>query len=79
MKTPSTEDVQPDRQNLGPTGPAKVSSGSKAEPDKKHPHPGNIVEADKPFVGPTPTDDPRGKAGQLENEIDKKRAETPPE
>jgi hypothetical protein len=79
MNTPSTKDPRSDRDNLGPTGPAKMPADSKADPDKKHPHPGNVTDADKPQVGPTPTDDPRGKASQLENEIDKKRAQTPPD
>jgi hypothetical protein len=52
---------------------------SKRSYDEGHPHPGNIGDADKPHVGPTPTDDPRGKASQLEKEIDKKRAQTPPD
>ena len=73
MKTPSTKDAHPDRENLGPTGPAKTPRDSKSDPDKKHPHPGNIGDVDKPHVGPTPTDDPRGKASQFAKEIHKRR------
>ena len=76
MKRPSTADDKPDRKSLGPTGPAKMPPDSDQSHADKHPNPGNI---DDPLTGPTPTDDPRGKAGQLENEIDKKRAQTPPD
>jgi hypothetical protein len=74
MKTPSTKDAHPDRGNLGPTGPAKMPPDAKDDTDKKHPHPGNVGGEQ---VGPSPTDDPRGKARQFEKEIDKKRGETP--
>jgi hypothetical protein len=42
----------------------------------KHPNTGNI---DNPVRGPTWADNPGGKVGQLENEIDKKRAQTAPD
>jgi hypothetical protein len=76
MKNPSTKDARPDRANLGPTGPGKTPRDSKSDPDKKHPHPGNVGGEQ---VGPPPTDDPRGKASQFEKAIDKKRAQTPPD
>jgi hypothetical protein len=74
MKTPATKDRQPDRNNLGPTGPAKAPSAEKqADYEAKHPNPGNVVSADDPNVGPTPTADPRGKAGTLgEKTVDKR-------
>ena len=75
MKTPSTKDRQPDRNNLGPTGPAKVPSREEqAGYEAKHPNPGNVVSADDPNVGPSPTADPRGKAGALAGQIAEKRA-----
>jgi hypothetical protein len=64
------------RDDLGPTGPAKLpKEGQKKSYDEKHPHAGNIE--DKDHVGPNPTDDPDHKAGKLEKTIDKKRAQTP--
>jgi hypothetical protein len=69
MKTPSTNDPRPDRKNLGPTGPAKVESGRKPEFDETHPNAGNVADG-KGHIGPTPTDDPKGKARKLRPEID---------
>jgi hypothetical protein len=72
MKKTST-DKQPDRDKLGPTGPAKVESPSRSDFDKSHPNAGNISKDAEPRVGPTPTDAPQGNAGMLKSEIDKQR------
>ena len=77
MKNPSTKDTEPDRKNLGPTGPAEIHKDSKLSYDKKHPNAGNAGN-DK-LVGPTPTDDPDDNANQLETQMDKKRGQTPPD
>ena len=76
MNNPSIKDDRPDRKNLGPTGPAHMPPEPTQSYDDKHPNAGTI---DEPLVGPTPTDDPRNEADKLENEIDKKRAQTPPD
>lgn len=74
MKTPSTKDRQPDRNTLGPTGPAKVPSPEEKDYEAKHPNPGNVVSVDDPNVGPAPTADPRGKAGALADQISEKQS-----
>jgi hypothetical protein len=76
MKTPSKDDPKPDRENLGPTGPAKVQ-GERKDDEVKHPHAGNVVAPDDPNVGPAPTDDPRQKTHKLEK--DRKPTQTPPD
>ena len=43
MNKTSTNDPKPDRDNLGPTGPAKMPPKEEASYDEKHPHPGNIT------------------------------------
>ena len=75
MPKSSTNDARPNRDKLGPTGPAKTSAESKKSYDEKHPNAGNIGEAPP---GPAATDDP-GNADRLEKKIDKKRAQTPPD
>jgi hypothetical protein len=63
------------RNDLGPTGPAKLPGGPKESYEKKHPNPGNIQSGQ--HIGPPPTADPHGKSKDLKDVIDKKRAETP--
>ena len=64
------------RDDLGPTGPAKLpKEGREKSYDEKHPHAGNV--GDKDHVGPTPTDDPDDQAAKLKKTLDKKRAQTP--
>ena len=75
MNKPTIKDDDPDRDHLGPTGPAKMPPDSKRGPDVKRVHPGNVNQGDSPIVGPTPTDAPRGGARKLEKEVDKKRGE----
>ena len=75
MSKPTIEDESPDRDNLGPTGPAKMPADSKRGPDVKRVHPGNVNQGDSPIVGPMPTDAPNGGARTLEKEVDKKRDE----
>jgi hypothetical protein len=66
----ATTGTEPERADLAPTGPAKVSGDPEPSYEDKHPHAGNIAEA---TPGPTPTDDPYDKAPDLENVINKKR------
>ena len=75
MSKPTIEDEHPDRDHLGPMGPAKMPADSKRGQDVKRVHPGNVNQGDSPIVGPTPTDAPHGGTGELQDEIDKKRAE----
>ena len=56
MNRPSIKDKQPDRKNLGPTGPAQMPPETKESYDVKHPNAGNV---EAPQVGPSPTDIPR--------------------
>jgi hypothetical protein len=63
------------RDDLGPTGPAKLPKEPKESYEKKHPNPGNI-QGDQ-HIGPHPTDDPQNEAEDLKDVIDKKRTETP--
>ena len=63
MKTPTVDDPKPQRENLRPTGPAKVSGGKEG----KERHDAGAKE------------DERGKARELETAIDRKRAQTPPD
>lgn len=75
MSKPTIKDEDPDRDQLGPTGPAKMPADSKRGPDVKRVHPGNVNAGGSPIVGPTPTDASHGGAEELEEEVDKKRAE----
>ena len=63
MKTPTENDPKPQREKLGPTGPAKVSGGKEGKESK--------------CAGSEP--DERGKPSELETVIDRKRAQTPPD
>ena len=74
MTRPSTNDGAPQRDKLGPTGPAEPPKDSKRSYDQEHPHPGNVGE--DALLGPNPTDDPNQKAEQLEKKIDQKRSQT---
>lgn len=76
MNSPKTRGDRPDRNNLGPTGPANMPQDGKHSYEEKHPNAGTV---DEPIVGPTPTDDPGNEADKLEDQIDKKRAQTPPD
>jgi len=60
-------DHQPDRDKLGPTGPAKAPSDNKRSYDEKHPHAGTVEE----HPGPPPTDDPHRKRQDRERNITK--------
>ena len=62
------------RDDLGPTGPAKLPGGRRESYEEKHPNPGNIQSGQ--HIGPHPADDPREKSKDLKDVIDKKRAET---
>ena len=72
MNKTSTNDAKPDRDNLGPTDPAKMPPKEEASYEEKHPHPGNITPKGDPNVGPMPTDDPRHKAVKPGEEIEKR-------
>jgi hypothetical protein len=65
------------RDNLGPTGPAKLPKEPKESYEKKHPNPGNI-QSDQ-HIGPHPTHDPTGASKDLKGLIEKKRSETRPD
>ena len=73
MPKPSTEDARPNRDKLGPTGPAQAPADSKKSHDEKHPNAGNIGQQNP---GPAATDDPN-TAERIEKEIDEKRSQTP--
>ena len=66
----ATTATEPERDNLGPTGPAKVTGDQQPTYEEKHPHPGNLGDA---AAGPMPTHDPSEKASALGDEIEKKR------
>jgi hypothetical protein len=51
------KDTQPNRDNLGLTGPEKMPPDSRKPSATKHPHPGNIGTD----TGSSATDDPHGK------------------
>ena len=66
MKTPNVDDPKPKREKLGPTGPAKISSDddtSKGEESNSS--------------GSEQTTEPSYEA-DIENILDRKRAQTPP-
>jgi hypothetical protein len=71
MNKPSIKDSKPNRDNLGPKGPAKMPPQDQASYEDKHPNPGNVTPKVDKTVGPTPTDDPRHKAGKLVDELEK--------
>ena len=62
MKTPTVDDSKPKRENLGPTGPAKVF--------------GKETDAEESIPASAPRDD--NYESELENILDRKRAHTPP-
>ena len=64
MKTPTVDDAKPKRDNLGPTGPAKVSSED--DGDGSTASDGSAPPADASYEN------------ELENILDRKRAQTPP-
>ena len=64
MKTPTVDDPQPKRENLGPTGPAKVSGDDTTKGEESN------------GVGSAPSGTP-GKDSELEKIIERKRAQTP--
>ncbi len=66
----ATTATEPERDSLGPTGPAKVTGDPQPTYEEKHPHPGNVGET---AAGPMPTHDPAGKASALGDEIENKR------
>ena len=61
MKTPTVDDAKPKRDNLGPTGPAKVSGDDDAKREESN------------SAGGSPSYE-----SELENILDRKRAQTPP-
>jgi hypothetical protein len=63
MKTPTVDDAKPKRDNLGPTGPAKVSSEDEGKESSSS--------------GSEPAGN-RSYESELENILDRKRAQTPP-
>jgi len=63
MKTPTIDDEKPKRDNLGPTGPAKVDDTGKVE---------KTSSADSEAGGETSYE------SEMENILDRKRAQTPP-
>ena len=65
MKTPTVDDSKPKREKLGPTGPAKIS-----EEEAKKGEGSNSV-------GSARTDEPSYES-DIENILDRKRAQTPP-
>ena len=66
MKTPTVDDPKPKREDLAPTGPAKVSKDKTSKGDESN------------SVGSAPSGEP-GKGSELEKTIDRKRAQTPPD
>ena len=65
MKTPTVDDAKPKRDNLGPTGPAKVSSDDDGEGATSS----GAVSAPAAETS---------YESELENILDRKRAQTPP-
>ena len=62
MKTPTVDDSKPKRDKLGPTGPANIADDADEEPKK-----GEETKPKKPSY-----------ESELENILDRKRAQTPP-
>ncbi len=65
----ATTSTEPNRDRLGPTGPANVKGDPEASYEAKHPNPGNVAEAP---LGPMPSSDPDDKAS-VAKEVEKKR------
>ena len=65
MKTPTVDDSKPKRDKLGPTGPAKVSDDETKKGEESN------------SVGSEPTDEASYES-DIENILDRKRAQTPP-
>ena len=63
MSETSIEDTEPDRDNLGPTGPAKMPPKDDDSYEDKHPNAGNLTPKGDKTVGPPPTDDPHHRVG----------------
>jgi len=66
---------QPDRDKLGPMGPAKAPADQKRSREEKHPNPGTVQEQ----AGPSPTDDPSQNRRHAEQKIEEARTKTPPD
>ena len=64
MKTPTVDDSKPKRDKLGPTGPAKVSGDDASKAEERN-------------SSSAPTNEPSYES-DLENILDRKRAQTPP-
>ena len=65
MKTPTIDDPKPKRENLGPTGPAKVSGRDTSSEESN-------------TAGSAPCGEPE-TGSELEKAIDRKRTQTPPD
>ena len=65
MKTPTINDPKPKRENLGPTGPAKVSGGETSKGDESNTS--GSATSGEPDTG-----------GEFEKVIDRKGPQTPP-
>ena len=63
MKTPTVDDPKPKRDKLGPTGPAKVDGTDMPE---------------KTSSADTEAGDQTSYESEMENILDRKRAQTPP-
>jgi len=63
--------TQPNRDQLGPTGPVNVKRDAASSYEEQHPNAGTVGDA---APGPMPTHDPDGKASDLEQEIEKQRS-----
>ncbi len=66
----ATTSKEPNRDKLGPTGPADVKGDPEASYEAKHPNAGNVAEAPP---GPMPSSDPDDKASELAKEVERKR------
>jgi hypothetical protein len=66
MKTPTVKDSKPKRENLGPTGPAKVSGGGSSKGKESN------------TAGSAPSGD-AGRGSELEKVINKKRGTASPD
>ena len=65
MKTPTVKDSKPKRENLGPTGPAKVSGDDSSKGDESN------------TAGSAPSGNPGGDS-EIEKVINRKRGTAPP-
>ena len=66
MKTPTTDDPKPKRNDLGPTGPAKVSGSDTSKGEERN------------TAGSAPSGEP-GTDSDFENAIGRKRSQTSPD